>query len=147
MRVKSFLNLKGLAIALYIIAFYSDFFYAVEQHVEFQETKFIEGKDALLNGWIISRKTMVPWFSNLIFLFLIFFNRPIPILKTILAFIMIWLGLHIFKLDSYTESAWMDTFYFRLYPENGIYIWLTSYFMLTVHVLITEVKIFCTLRK
>ncbi|MAC96769.1 MAG: hypothetical protein CMC96_14860 [Flavobacteriales bacterium] len=125
---------------LYIVAYFSDFFYVVERLFDFHDTSIIKGKDALLGGWIVSKKAFVPWVSNLIFFFLILYKKPIPLLKTILSILMVWLGFHIFKLKGYTEFKWKDTIYISLYPRNGIYIWLISYFSLAIYIVIEEVK-------
>ena len=140
-KIFRFINFKIISILVFIYSLFSDFFYQVEMG-EFGGTKLLSGSDFLFYGWTINKHAFITCLSSWIYLFLILFNKKIPVIKILLSIVMIFFANHIFAIHDYHDYYGKSHMYLKLYHKNGIYIWLTSLFLMALHVTIKEILFF-----
>lgn len=141
----SLLNLKALSVLTYFLALFSNIFVGFEDH--FRVTSEFLGIEGLLFGWLVSKNFFLPWFSNLIYWYLILLGKYFNFLRVILSLAMIVFGLFIFDVNEAKVEMMMDRYYYELTPTSGIYLWLGSYILLAVHYIIGDWKLYRSLLK
>ena len=146
-RIRFLLNLKVLSILTYILALFSNIFVGFENH--FRVTSEFLGIEGLLFGWFTSTSKMsfLPLLSNLIYWYLILFGKYFNFLRLFFCLVMIVSGLFIFNVTGVTVEMMMDRYHYTLTPASGIYLWLSSYIVLSIHYFIGDWKLYRKLKK
>lgn len=131
----------------YFLALFSNIFVGFEHH--FRETIEVLGIEGLLFGWFTSTSkiSILPLLSNLIYWYLILFGKYFNFLRLIFCLVMIFTGLLIFNVSGVTIGRMMDNYHYTLTPASGIYLWLSSYILLSIHYFIGDWKLYRNLKK